>query len=776
MFHKFVTSPARRLAGGRFIGTKRLVLISLVLVLGFATLLFASEPPLSENLSSEEFSNLIDQPFPGSVFGEGTYFKIAESEYLTVSLTSTEKIQAFLESIPRIVSFGIESKSGATSTVLNLSGFEPNKTYYRYQDGELAGEFTTDTNGIYTYTQDLSKPHHIFILEDKNGMTIYIRPDGSVDPVTAPISVNNNVYTFTNNIYQTIVVEKDNIIIDGNGYALQGPGIYGFYLYGRRKITIRNTNLQGFTDSILLFASPENAVVRNVVSGSRYGIELYRSNDNLLDGNTISNSATGIYLHMSPNCILRNNLLNNNQNPLYVSHDLYVSDFFQDIDTTNLVDGKPLYYWVNKENMQIPTDAGWTGVINSKNIAVKDLTLHSIFFAFTTNSQIENMNCRGIRLVESDRNSLLSNTISNSAWRGISLLASSTNLIDGNIISSNPAPGIGIASLSKYNIIRNNVISNNWPGIRFDMMTQARYDNKFYHNNFIDNWILVGPRRVKKIRHIYPGAAGIHIWDDGYPSGGNYWSDYTGVDNYSGPNQDQPATDGIGDDPYVIDAYNQDLYPLMTPWGEISAAVEIDPDTLNLKSKGKWITAYIELPSEYSVSDIRPETVKLNNTVPAETKPTEIGDYDSDGIPDLMVKFDRGALQELLNPGEVELTVTGKIAGKSFKGSDKIKVITPPTSAVSAGSSFQVNSLGQNYPNPFNPATTIEYSIEKDCQVTIKLYNVAGQEVTTLVDEFQTAGPHKLVFNEGDELSRGIYYYQMKAGNFVDTKKMVVLK
>jgi hypothetical protein len=54
-------------------------------------------------------------------------------------------------------------------------------------------------------------------------------------------------------------------------------------------------------------------------------------------------------------------------------------------------------------------------------------------------------------------------------------------------------------------------------------------------------------------------------WDDGYPSGGNYWSDYAGIDNYSGANQDQPGSDGIGDIPYIIDPYHVDNYPLITP-------------------------------------------------------------------------------------------------------------------------------------------------------------------------------------------------------------------
>lgn len=91
-----------------------------------------------------------------------------------------------------------------------------------------------------------------------------------------------------------------------------------------------------------------------------------------------------------------------------------------------------------------------------------------------------------------------------------------------------------------------------------------------------------------------------------------------------------------------------------------------------------------------------------------------------------------------------------------------------------AGSSK--SSLGQNYPNPFNPSTTIEYTISQDCHVTLKLYNICGQLVATIIDEYQWAGPHTEHFDGGEKLSRGIYYYQLKAGDFVDTKRMVILK
>jgi len=76
----------------------------------------------------------------------------------------------------------------------------------------------------------------------------------------------------------------------------------------------------------------------------------------------------------------------------------------------------------------------------------------------------------------------------------------------------------------------------------------------------------------------------------------------------------------------------------------ITATVDIAPKSLNLKGKGRWITAHIELPEGYNVSDIDVSTIMLNDTIPAEPRPVAIGDYDNDSVPDLMVKFDRSAV------------------------------------------------------------------------------------------------------------------------------------
>jgi hypothetical protein len=86
--------------------------------------------------------------------------------------------------------------------------------------------------------------------------------------------------------------------------------------------------------------------------------------------------------------------------------------------------------------------------------------------------------------------------------------------------------------------------------------------------------------------------------------------------------------------------------------------------------------------------------------------------------------------------------------------------------------------LDQNYPNPFNPATKIKYSIPKSSNVVIKVFDVLGKEVTTLVNEYKPAGTYELTWNaaSADGLPSGVYFYQLRAGNFIQTKKMLLLK
>jgi hypothetical protein len=87
----------------------------------------------------------------------------------------------------------------------------------------------------------------------------------------------------------------------------------------------------------------------------------------------------------------------------------------------------------------------------------------------------------------------------------------------------------------------------------------------------------------------------------------------------------------------------------------------------------------------------------------------------------------------------------------------------------------QSYSLAQNYPNPFNPSTTIEYSIPKSGSVKLTVYNFLGEEVVTLVNDFKETGVYKVNFNSKD-LTSGIYFYRLDAGNYSSVKKMILLK
>ena len=103
--------------------------------------------------------------------------------------------------------------------------------------------------------------------------------------------------------------------------------------------------------------------------------------------------------------------------------------------------------------------------------------------------------------------------------------------------------------------------------------------------------------------------------------------------------------------------------------------------------------------------------------------------------------------------------------------------------AVPIGSITSVHSLlepsnwelDQNYPNPFNGTTTISYSIPKSCYVTIEVYDVLGKKISKLVDDGKSAGSYKIEF-DGSKYTSGVYFYRMQAGDYIETKKLILLK
>ena len=121
----------------------------------------------------------------------------------------------------------------------------------------------------------------------------------------------------------------------------------------------------------------------------------------------------------------------------------------------------------------------------------------------------------------------------------------------------------------------------------------------------------------------------------------------------------------------------RDNFPLVKPWNKVQAAVDMDPDWLSLDTKEVWINVYIELPAGLPIEDIEVSTLRLNDTVSPGKKQFFIGDYNDDGIPEMMVKFRRQEVSKILQSDkDVELTVSGRLKnGLRFEGSHSLKAV-----------------------------------------------------------------------------------------------------
>jgi parallel beta-helix repeat protein len=130
-------------------------------------------------------------------------------------------------------------------------------------------------------------------------------------------------------------------------------------------------------------------------------------------------------------------------------------------------------------------------------------------------------------------------------------LQGSNNTLTGNDIIGHEWDGVVLYYGSSDNHLFNNYLANNHVGI--EVYEGPTPDNMFYHNSFVDNFV-----------HVTPTSSG--IWDNGYPSGGNYWRGYAGIDLNKGMYQNESGSDGLGDVPVVINEDNRDNYPLMKPY------------------------------------------------------------------------------------------------------------------------------------------------------------------------------------------------------------------
>ena len=628
--------------------------------------------------------------------------------------------------------------------------------------------------GITTLVSNIIKP----VEADNGGKIIYINADGTITPPEANITTTDYVtYTFNGTNLYPIVVNRSNIIIDGNGFAVQGKkdyGSFGISLYNLINVTIANVTVKDFcygiklneTTSIKILESAFNntwyniwgydtyktiisgnyitggslgidflfsfsdTIFGNNITGNTYaGIELtgahnttisennisknkrsapypwgnsilmYNSANSQIYDNNITEGHNGINLDQYNNtAIYRNNIAthgwmgialgkcinvsmhNNLLNDTLYGLDVWGEElgyYLHSIDTSNLIDGKPVYYLINQRHTIIDASTypqvGFLALINSTDVTVEGLNItksaEGILVAYANNTGIQNNNLTsnyyGVGLANSSNSTITRNVIQRNTY-GIYITKSTNTAIGGNTLEDNDEEGIDIyystnctvhnneisgnnygirisysstvisennisaldtcisidsseniiyannitkgyygisLGVSSNNIIRQNNITNNEYGIdiynsnnnticenNIANNTDSIYlseseNNKIYHNNFVNN-----TNRISTY-------ASPCTWDNGYPSGGNYWSDHLGVD---------ADYDGISDTQYEIDADNVDRYPLMGP--------------INVFNVGEWDDAEqkIEIISNSTVSyfqlDIDKKTLSFNLT------------------------------------------------------------------------------------------------------------------------------------------------------------------
>ena len=340
------------------------------------------------------------------------------------------------------------------------------------------------------------------------GETIYIRVDGSIDPPSANITSADNVtYTLIGNVNDSVVVQRANIVLDGVGYTVQGTGSgTGINVTGVSNVTIMNCIIKSFRVGIYLDVGANNGVVENNTIQNLQG--------------ALGEDAVGVYLKSNYSIIFNNTISSltggtggaggymGYGGSGGVSSGVYLSGSSNVSVTSNTI-----------TNMTGGTGGigGYMGYGGSGGIA------------------------SGVYLSSSTGNNLTSNLIA--------------NLTGGSGGTAGRLGGSGSKGTSQslylYQSSSLTIRENRLQTADCCLYLNSSSNNIIYYNNF-----------NATAYQVYNYASN-NTWDNGYPLGGNYWSNYTGVDNYSGPYQNETGSDGIGDTPVQIDQYNKDNYPIM---------------------------------------------------------------------------------------------------------------------------------------------------------------------------------------------------------------------
>jgi parallel beta-helix repeat protein len=302
-----------------------------------------------------------------------------------------------------------------------------------------------------------------------------------------------------------------------------------------------------------------------------------------------------------------------------------------------------------------------------------------------------------------------------------------SNLVEGNRMSINDY-GMSMIMSESNEIAYNSIESNTGYGIALGMCLGGGDSNMFHHNNFISN-------HGDQVQASDFGG-GVDYWFESTDEEGNYWSDYTGSDNDG---------DGIGDTPYYIEGgESQDLFPLMEPlYSAVEGLVSDGSDPIegvHVEAAGTEIDGYTDIEGAYTLEGLC------------------AGNYD--------ISFSHAMYEDTVVQAAPTTLAT-------VTGLDVVMRIT--TDADGDEVVPEAFTLYQNYPNPFNATTTISYRLSSTSDVTVEIYDILGGRIGTLTQGEQSPGDYSIVWDAGAKPS-GVYFYRIEAGQYSETRKMVLLK
>jgi len=611
----------------------------------------------------------------------------------------------------------------------------------------------------------------------------------------------SRIYTLTADVHETIQIDENDMILEGNGHRLTGSDTYGVYFDKRTGVTVRNLTVEGFTYGIYVYSekwplyTPCDNVVTDVsVSHCDHGVYLTHSSGNTLANITASYNTHGIHLtYPSAHNILSNNVTSNNDNGIHLqsarntvadniasdndcgirvygsSHDTLTNNtasnnetgislenasqvtlsgntmsgntynfnmygysdwtFPISVDTTNTVDGKPVYYLkhVSGQVYDDSTNAGVFCAISCDNITVQELTVsnnaNGVYFWNTHNSTVENVtalnNDSGICLVASGNNRVANNTTSNNV-NGIRLYDSENNALTGNTANSNDNIGIYLHRHGHYTVLVENTANSNdgngfhlassWHidlrgntansnqghGVRFvrcdhatvtgNSTSENEYgiyfssssygvatENTVSANNFglrlyvaKDNQIYNNNFIGNATQAFIAGGCSGNIFSLDRPTGGNFWS------NWTSPDDDR---DGFVDQPYTFYAREDALpWARQNGWAVIQVDIDIKPGSdlnpINPQSQG-LVPVAILTTDDFDAAAVNPDTILIASRRvamrgKANKSMAHLEDVDGDGDIDLLVQIGTDVEDDPWETGRVDLT------GETFDGTSII--------------------------------------------------------------------------------------------------------